>query len=223
MATQPRLTYFDGRGYGELIRMTLCAAGIEFTECNMESREEFLQMKAGGKMLYGQLPLLEIDGQNLVQRRAILHYLAIREGLYGSNLTENGLVEMYFEGSRDFMNSFDFLVFDDVEPILQDYRKKFFPRYLPVFEKILEASSSGYLVGKGMTLADISLLEPLLTAHEQFGEGVLDGYPKLKEFYKMMTTLPNIAAFLKGPHRRQSNTPEHVKDVCEIVAMEFHR
>nr|ABO26598.1 putative alpha class glutathione-s-transferase [Haliotis discus discus] len=180
MASEPHLTYFEGRGFGELIRMTLCAARIKFTEHFVQSREEFLQMKADGKLLFGQLPLLEIDGLKLIQRRAILKYLARREGLYGSNPTENAFVDMYFEGTRDFMNAFDFWVFDDVNKIREAYRTKHFPRYLPVFEKVLQESSSGYLVGEAMSLADLALLEPLMTAHECFGGRCSAGLSQIK-------------------------------------------
>jgi glutathione S-transferase len=39
----------------------------------------------GGKVLFGQVPLLEIDGLNLVQTGAIVRYLARKYNLYGNN------------------------------------------------------------------------------------------------------------------------------------------
>lgn len=38
--------------------------------------------------MYGQVPMVEMDGMNLVQTRAILRYIAAKYGLYGRNLEE---------------------------------------------------------------------------------------------------------------------------------------
>lgn len=38
--------------------------------------------------MYEQVPIVEIDGMNLVETRAILRYLAAKYDLYGRNLQE---------------------------------------------------------------------------------------------------------------------------------------
>lgn len=38
--------------------------------------------------MYEQVPMVEIDGMNLVQTRAILRYIAAKYGLYGRSLEE---------------------------------------------------------------------------------------------------------------------------------------
>jgi hypothetical protein len=78
-----RLTYFSGRGRGEQARWMLAATGIEFENVCLETPEEFAKMKKDDMLLFGQLPLLEVDGLRLVQSQSINRYLARRAGLYG--------------------------------------------------------------------------------------------------------------------------------------------
>lgn len=52
-------------------------------------------------------------------------------------------------------------------------------RYLPIFEKILSGSKSGFLVGDSLTMADVGLMEPLLVIAE-LNASELDAYPQLK-------------------------------------------
>lgn len=43
---------------------------------------------ADGRLLFDQVPLVEIDGMPLTQSRAILSYLAAKYNLYGKDLKE---------------------------------------------------------------------------------------------------------------------------------------
>ena len=73
------LRYFDVRGRGEAIRMALHDWGIAFEDASFSSAEwgkeqpDGLKAKwtSSGKVAYGQVPLLEIDGLNLVQSHTI--------------------------------------------------------------------------------------------------------------------------------------------------------
>ncbi|KAF3831638.1 hypothetical protein GH733_000450 [Mirounga leonina] len=51
--------------------------------------------------MYEQVPMVEIDGMNLVETRAILRYLAAKYDLYGRNLQEQAWIDMYVEGLKD--------------------------------------------------------------------------------------------------------------------------
>lgn len=48
----------------------------------------FLCTFKGGTLMYEQVPMVEIDGMNLVETRAILRYLAAKYNLYGRNIQE---------------------------------------------------------------------------------------------------------------------------------------
>ncbi|CAC5402632.1 GST [Mytilus coruscus] len=59
-----------------------------YTEEYLTSKEQWEELKQSGKLLYNQVPLLEIDGLELVQTGAIVRYLAKKYNMYGSNEQE---------------------------------------------------------------------------------------------------------------------------------------
>ncbi|XP_058410132.1 glutathione S-transferase A4-like isoform X1 [Diceros bicornis minor] len=85
MAAKPKLYYFRGRGRMEPIRWLLAAAGVEFEEEFLETRERYEKLQKDGHLLFGQVPLVEIDGMMLTQTTAILSYLAAKEGPEGES------------------------------------------------------------------------------------------------------------------------------------------
>ena len=68
------LTYFRGRGRGELIRLMLEVTGTPYSERTI-SKGLLQDLRAKGDLFFQQLPLLEIDGLKLVQSAAIVRYL----------------------------------------------------------------------------------------------------------------------------------------------------
>jgi len=61
-----KLTYFHGWGLAEPARWMLAASGIDFVQVNLSTHAEFESLKSSGTLLFGQLPLVEIDGHQLV-------------------------------------------------------------------------------------------------------------------------------------------------------------
>ncbi|XP_070572817.1 glutathione S-transferase A4-like [Ptychodera flava] len=213
-----KLTYFNGRGLGEGVRFMLAAAGVPFMESFVTEKEQLEKLRTDGKLTFMQLPLLEIDGLCLVQSRSIVRYLARKHGMDGKTPEEKARVDILTEGGRDFMASFDPPGFQSDEEILVKIKTKTLPRYLPIFDKILSSSSSGYLVGDSLTYADMILLEALLNT-EEFLPGSLKDFPKLQEFKDKISSLPQIKAFLEGPQRKPKNTPEYVANVKRVLDM----
>lgn len=73
-----------GRGLADQIRWMLAASEISFTQRIVDSRKKFLKMKER-QLPFGQLPLLQIDGLEIVQSQSIVRYLARRANLTGQN------------------------------------------------------------------------------------------------------------------------------------------
>ncbi|KAK3726352.1 hypothetical protein RRG08_027082 [Elysia crispata] len=212
------LYYFEGRGRGEFIRLCLSAAKIEFKDHFLYERAEFLKLIEDGKLLFNQLPLLEIDGKQLTQSNACARYVARKAGLCGKNEDEAVQIDMVSEGGRDFMTPFLPIGFKPEADVLADAKKKALPKYMPLFEKIAAANGTGYLVGNSLTLADLSVLEPLLACVEYFGMECFNDYPALKKVYETVTGLESISRFLKSSHRQRKNDERYVSEVKKVLA-----
>ncbi|NWH78574.1 GSTA3 transferase, partial [Piaya cayana] len=139
MAGKPKLYYFNGRGKMEPIRWLLAAAGVEFEEEFLETREQYEKLLQGGSLLFQQVPMVEIDGMKMVQTRAILSYIAAKYNLYGKDLKERALIDMYVGGTEDLMGFilfFPFLSAEDKEKQRATIIQKATSRYFPVYEKV---------------------------------------------------------------------------------------
>ncbi|XP_072188069.1 glutathione S-transferase-like [Excalfactoria chinensis] len=222
MSGKPRLTYLNGRGRMESIRWLLAAAGVEFEEVFLQTREQFLKLGQDGSLLFHQLPLVEIDGMKLVQCRAILSYIAGKYNLYGKDLKERALIDMYVEGISDLMQlilMFPFSPPDAKEKNLATIAEKATERYFPVFEKVLKQHGQDFLVGNRFSWADVQLIEAILAVEEKV-PSVLSGFPQLQAFKTKMSNMPTIKKFLQPGSPRKPPPDEHyVATVMKIFKL----
>ncbi|KAG8519699.1 Glutathione S-transferase A4 [Galemys pyrenaicus] len=224
MAAKPKLFYFHGRGRMESIRWLLAAAGVEFEEEFLETREQYERMttklQKDGRLLFGQVPLVEMDGMMLTQMRAILSYLAAKYNLYGKDLKERVRIDMYVDGTLDLMMMIAVAAFktpQEKEESLALTVKKAKTRYFPVFEKILKSHGEGFLVGNKFSWADIQLLEAILMM-EELDASILSDFPLLKAFKTRISNIPTIKAFLQpGSQRKQPPDSHYVQVVRDIL------
>jgi glutathione S-transferase len=70
-----RLTYFDGPGRAEPIRVALRLGGLPFEDHRL-TFPEFMAAKSRGDFPLGSVPVLEVDGVPIAQTAAILRYVA---------------------------------------------------------------------------------------------------------------------------------------------------
>ncbi|XP_076771331.1 glutathione S-transferase-like isoform X5 [Arvicanthis niloticus] len=205
MTEKPVLHYFNGRGRMESIRWLLAAAGVEFEEKLFETREEFEKLIQGGTLMYEQVPMVEIDGMNLVQTRAILRYVAAKYGLYGRNPEEQAWIDMYVEGLRDLSDMimyFPLSLPEEKEMNLEYILERAKTRFFPVYEKALRDHGQDFLVGNRLSWADVQLLEVILMA-EECEAGVLSGFPLLQDFKVRISQIPTINRFLQPGSQRK--------------------
>ncbi|XP_003254197.1 glutathione S-transferase A5 [Nomascus leucogenys] len=205
MAEKPKLHYSNARGRMECIRWLLAAAGVEFEEKFIESAEDLDKLRNDGSLLFQQVPMVEIDGMKLVQTRAILNYIASKYNLYGKDMKERALIDMYTEGIVDLTEMI--LPVFICQPEERDaktalVKEKIKNRYFPAFEKVLKSHGQDYLVGNKLSRADIHLVE-LLYYVEELDSSLISSFPLLKALKTRISNLPTVKKFLQPGSQRK--------------------
>jgi glutathione S-transferase len=96
------LYYFAGRGLADQIRWMLAATNVPFTQKVISQRSQFERMSKR-QLPFGQLPLLQIDGLEIVQSQAAVRYLARRAQIHGRTPEEMLKCDMIAEAVRDLL------------------------------------------------------------------------------------------------------------------------
>ncbi|XP_063169710.1 glutathione S-transferase-like [Candoia aspera] len=206
MAGKPKLHYTRTRGRMESIRWLLAAAGVEFEEQFIETNEDLEKLRSDGWLLFQQVPMVEIDGMKLVQTRAILSYIAAKHNLYGKDMKERALIDMYVEGTTDLMGMITMSFFEPPENKEKQralITERITTRYFPAYEKILKDHGQHFLVGNQFSWADVHLLETILMA-EEFKSDVLSKFPLLQAFKTRISNIPTIKKFLQPGSQRKA-------------------
>ncbi|KAL4681021.1 hypothetical protein H8957_007087 [Semnopithecus entellus] len=205
MAEKPKLHYYNARGRMESTRWLLAAAGVEFEEKFLKSAEDLDKLRNDGCLMFQQVPMVEIDGMKLVQTRAILNYIASKYNLYGKDIKERALIDMYTEGIADLGEMILLLPFcqpEEKDAKLALIKEKTKNRYFPAFEKVLKSHGQDYLVGNKLSRADIHLVE-LLYYVEELDSSLISSFPLLKALKTRISNLPTVKKFLQPGSPRQ--------------------
>lgn len=205
MAGKPTLHYFNGRGRMESIRWLLAAAGVEFEEKFIERPEDLDKLRNDGSLMFQQVPMVEIDGMKLVQSRAILNYIAAKYNLYGRDIKERALIDMYTEGMADLTEMILHVPLcppGEKDAKISLIKEKTTNRYFPAFEKVLKSHGQDYLVGNRLSKADILLVE-LLYSVEELDPSLLAKFPLLKGLRTRVSSLPTVKKFLQPGSARK--------------------
>ncbi|XP_061482217.1 glutathione S-transferase-like isoform X2 [Rhineura floridana] len=149
--------------------------------------------------------MVEIDGMRLVQTRAILNYIAAKHDLYGKNLKERALIDMYVEGTTDLMGTIR--VHHKSPPKEKENNlsliiERATKRYFPVYEKVLKDNGQHFLLGSQLTWADVQLTETILMAEEK-EPTILSQFPLLQAFKARICDVPTIKKFLQPGSQRK--------------------
>lgn len=215
------LTYFQGRGRGEMCRWALSAAGVPWRNGGtgpqpgggMSTHEEFVALGGGvkgigteaGKLAFGQVPLLEVNGMRIVQTGTIVRWAARHGGLDGATDAEQVRVDEMCEAVRDWGAlgiGYAWAVRrgEDPEPQLAFLHGKCLPRF-EAFAKEY-SGADGCFVGSKMTMADVMFAESAQQYIDSVGgRAWLDAYPACTAVHAAVVASPRIAAYLaSGKH-----------------------
>ncbi|CAF1406256.1 unnamed protein product [Adineta steineri] len=194
-----KLTYFNGRGLGEVSRLIFAAAGQKFEDVRYE-RDQFPAHKA--EMPLGQMPVLEVDGVKLPQSSAIARYLAKEFHLAGKDNFDQAKVDAVVDTVADSFKGFIPTIFEQDPVKKEEIKKKFFtddlPKHLQNLETLGKLYGNGghFFVGNQLTWADLYFYNFAQTYIEAEAD-CLNNFPWLKQNRAEVEKQPKIAEYLK--------------------------
>ena len=192
-----KLHYFDVYSRGEPIRMILHYNKVQFEDIRINPSQW-----GEKKNTYpnGKLPLLEIDGKQMNQSRAIIRYLAQSYGHYPTDIFEIYQAEAAFDFVEDIIYSISPLLLNfmrDPEKktdAIEEHFKNILPGLVTPLSNILKQNTtgSGFFVGKSLTIADfvvVNFATRILTHPNRiaFSKLILDANPELTAYIKKIT------------------------------------
>ncbi|CAG0888427.1 unnamed protein product [Darwinula stevensoni] len=205
MTMKYKLVYFDVAGRGEVIRLLLHQAGVEF-EDNRIKGEQWPSLKP--EMPFGQIPVLYVytdEGTKiLAQSNAIARFIAREHGMNGKDSWESAQCDMLVDSMGDLRDLYIKWKFGP-DADKESNKAKLFesvPVFLTRMTKFVEAnpSKSGYLVSSELTWADVYLAH-FLDVLKAVEPNALAGHPKIQKLQEKVWSLPRLKAYLaeRGP------------------------
>lgn len=210
------LHYFKGRGRAETTRWMLAVNEIAFENRSLRTAEDFAALKATGKLLFNQLPLLEIDGKHLTQSTATTRYLARKCNLYGDTPEDALMCDMVAGATADFAEAALQFAFQPTRDDGIELAKRSFQKFAPRFEQLLSRNGGTYTVGAGLSFADVLLTEVLSNYHE-ISPGFFETTPLLNGLRAHVVSHPGIADYLASPNRWPLPDDQYVIDVARVL------
>ncbi|XP_032891546.1 glutathione S-transferase P isoform X2 [Amblyraja radiata] len=194
------ITYFPVRGRCSAMRMLLADQGEAWSE-EIVTSENWLGMK--DSCVFGQLPKFQDGDFVLFQSNAVLRYLGRKYGLYGNNLKESAMIDMFNDGVEDLRLKYVILIYKDYETGKDKFVKSL-PDELKWFEKILENNNKGqkFIHGDQISFADYNLVD-LLGNLEILAPGCLKKTPLIAAYNERVKSRPNLQAYLQSDAHRK--------------------
>jgi len=202
--TDYKLTYFDARGLCDPIRWIFEVSGVEYEDFRFptSTMPPSIPPEIKKNCTWGQVPILEFDGKKLAQSHAIGRFLAKKYGLAGKDDFEAAEADEYCDTIREMLVSYIPVLFEQ-DPTKKaekekEVMEKMHGRYLSKFEEILQSNGTGWLVGNGMTWADMNMahflnhIEVLTEGRVKFAEN----YTGIQKNYDAVFAHPKIKAWI---------------------------
>jgi len=190
-----KLTYFNLRARGEITRLLLAHAGVEYEDERIsppwENSENWMALKPHTP--WGTLPILEYDGVRIGQSVAIARFLANKFGLAGKSNLEKAQADEIVDVIQDLINAWGKVYFSKDELGLKKFSEVTVPTALDRLEKVLQTRGGKYMVGGALTWADImvfNFVQDLYGKENCRQEGI-------KTLCDTVGALPNIKAWVE--------------------------
>lgn len=188
-----KLTYFNGRGKGELIRLVFGAAGQQFEDERIEF-DAWPAKKAAAPL--GQMPYLTLDGgkQQLPQSLAIARFVARKLKLAGTSEIEEAHADVLVDTCEEVYQYWYQNVFRK-DPIPADFKEKASAQLTKLEKLIGMYGSKGFSVGFALTWADLAVFN-VAFLYESVQAGVTKEFAQVQAVQKSVEENANVKAYL---------------------------
>lgn len=198
------MLYFGIKGRAEASRLALTAGGVEFTDKTIEF-SEWPALKSSGKLPFGQMPMLTVDGVQYTQSDAILRYCGKLAGLYPRDDDTLAMAIDEALGALADVTAAVFAYRGPDEAMKKEAREKFVnttgPTLLKGLEKVVssKAKTESWLCGSALSVADLQLF--CVINNVKFGHvdhvspDFFDAYPRLMASFNAVAAVPKISAW----------------------------
>ncbi|VDL82879.1 unnamed protein product [Nippostrongylus brasiliensis] len=196
-----KLIYFDGRGAGECARQIFALAEQPYEDVRL-TKETFAPLKA--TFPFGQVPVLEVDGQALAQSMAICRFLARKFGFAGKDDFESALIDSLGDQYTDYRAEMKTFYYTALGFMTGDLDKLKTEVLLPAREKFLgfvtkflkKNAASGYLVGDKISWVDVLVAEHVSDMINRVPE-YLEGFPEVEAHMKKVRANPQLKKWIE--------------------------
>jgi len=196
MPNNVKLTYFNLRARGEPCRLLLAYGGIKYEDERIpppwDPATTWPTLKPTTP--FGQLPILNWDGEELCQSMACARFVAREVGLAGKTSLEQAQADEIVDVIQDLVNTWVKLYFAKDEAALKNFADVTVTAALGQLEKKLESRGGKHFVGNALTWADTHTYMYL----DGLDKAVLDKFPKLAALKEMVGNVPNIKAWVES-------------------------
>jgi len=194
----------------EVSRLALHLGNIPFEDVRPKTAEEKAEVKA--RAPFGQVPYLEVDGKLIAQTGAIARYCGKQSGLYprdddfaAAKIDEiiDTATDMTIAVGRTMRMSDA----EEKKTARAELAEVTLPKYLTALEKIMkENGSTGFYVGKVMTIADIAMWRMLGWLKGGIVDGLpttlIDPYPLILDNWNSTDQHPQISAWMSEHYNK---------------------
>ncbi|XP_068617952.1 glutathione S-transferase 2 [Battus philenor] len=190
-------TYFNLRALGEAARLLMTYGGEEFEDHRIDM-EQWKEIKA--KTLFGQVPILEVDGKQYAQSNAICRYLGHKYGLAGATLEEDLIIDQTVDFINDIRSKAAIVHYEPDEAVKakkhEDFAKNHYPFMLEKLDQIIKENNGHLALGK-LTWADFVFAGLYLYLKGMLQMPDLDDkYPSFKKLYDTIFSFPKIKEYV---------------------------
>ncbi|XP_008549295.1 glutathione S-transferase [Microplitis demolitor] len=191
MSHQYKLTYFNVMGLGEPIRFLLSYGGNKFEDIRVDRQNEWPKMKPDTP--FGQLPILEIDGEIYCQSVPICRYLAKQLDLIGKTDLDALRIDSIVEALYDLRKQVA-LFYRETNPQIAAAKKdQVLTEVLPFYlNKLNNLANNGYFVDGQLSYADIFFAAIHDSLANACGIEITKGYENLKKIRENVLSIPKI-------------------------------